>query len=259
MLQTLKSTSTHIHFNLTMVKPCIVTQVHNFIIYFTPEIDNAFLILFSVLVCNTIILLSIRIIYKKAIFLFNFLFYFIVVMLYFSFNQYIGFFFLIESTAIIFIVAVCVEMNFFLNEDITNKHLFLFIMFLVVPMIFSGIFYFNLFVYRDYYINYNNLQYSTKTTMLYSMSNILYSANSMYIVYISLFFFIVTLIIISFYKNYKKSRLINERGVFFNYYKTLSYFKQKRNDEKEMNKKIKRESIYSIITDPYNYRVMRWY
>lgn len=242
-----------------MVHHSIVNQIHNFIIYFTPEIDNVFLIIFSVLVCNTIILLSIRVIYKKAIFLFNFLFYFIIIMLYFSFNQYVGFFFLIESTAIIFIIAICVEMNFFLNEDITNKHLLLFIMFLCVPMIFSVIFYFNLFVYNNYYIYFNRLQYSTTTTMLYAMSNILYSPNSVYIVYISSFFFIVTLIIISFYKNYKKSRLVNESSVFYNYYKILNYFKQKRNDDKEMNKKIKRDGIYSIIKDPYNYRVMRWY
>lgn len=152
--------------------------------------DPLMLILFILLITISAFV-SIKIIFVSSIYLFVFLFYIFILFLLFNFNQYVGIFFIIEITTILFITAITLEFKYVRigREKTVNLYYYFFFFLICISSCFLVVF--SLVNYRCYdYCLLNSNQTN-------SMIGIYFYVNSTwYMVFIGISFIIISHILI---------------------------------------------------------------
>lgn len=228
--------------------------------YTLPKVDNLFVVLMFTLICNLINFLSFKIMYKKASYLFMFLLFGVVTILYFGFNQYVGFFFLVESTAVIFIIAIVFELKYIIKHSISKRYVYKLFLLFIIFIAMVGLFYFNKFSYDNYYQDTSYLNKMYQSNNAFAFYSILFNFTKMYIVYISVGFILVTIILILFYNNYRNVKTRFYKSILGEYVLERKRIKNIEMRAQKIHDKIAsgEETMFSYLNNPKYWKTFKW-
>lgn len=200
--------------------------------------------------------------FTKVVHVFIFIGYILIFFLIFGYNQYIGFFFLVEVATVIFILSLLCEFRLTLRN--MNKHLFfkkLLFLITILLVFLLFFFFFNLFNYREF--NFYSFSHKNVRNSLEAVSLFLYKYSFIYSFCVSVSFIVLTYCIIYLLKDFFIKYLNSFYDKYISKSKSFSYIKNIV-IEYELEKQPKTDIFYDIMNPksypaPFFKRKRFWY
>ncbi len=111
-------------------------------------LSDPLMLLLFILIIATVAFVSIKIIFISYIYLFVFLFYIFILFMLFNFNQYVGIFFTIEITTILFITTIVLEFRYVLLNKVNISSIYYYFFFFLICISSCFLVVFNMINYR---------------------------------------------------------------------------------------------------------------
>lgn len=204
----------------------IILNILFFSIYYMPNFGTFHHFMVFCLLLTLLSTVASVFIFYKVMYIFNFIFLFFFLFLHFHFNQFIGFFFLIEISTALFILAVIVELRLNYKKYSNKKEeLYCYILFFIFYVSTSEQ-RFKFFDYLNYFDNFASEYYLVNQNSLLGVYNLFFDFKNFFVFIMSWSFVLVTYVIIFFYKKWKTKKTL-KNGFSKNIYKTASVLDKK--------------------------------
>lgn len=184
----------------------IILNFISFIHYYTPSFTTFQYLMVFFLLLTFISTVSTVFIFYKVIYIFNFIVLILFIFLNFGFNQYIGFFFLIEISTALFILAIVVELKLNYKKYSYSKDALAAYIAFFISYVFTSKHRMAVYCYGNYFDSFASDYYLINLNSLLGVYLLFFDFRNLFVFIMSWSFVLVTYVIILFYKRWKMKK-----------------------------------------------------